>query len=75
MSDKTKQQKPAIVQRSDRLLLLAEVAELTTLPPDAIEKLCRKNQFPQPLRFSRRYYRWREREVIEFLANAPRGLE
>lgn len=68
MSDKTKQQ-------TDRLLILAEVSRVTTLPANEIQRLCRKNEFPQPIRLSRRYYRWRESEVQAFLDSAPRGLE
>lgn len=68
MSDKTKQQ-------TDRLLILREVSELANLPPNAIEFLCRRNEFPQPIRFHRRYLRWKESEVLAYLQNAPRGFE
>jgi predicted DNA-binding transcriptional regulator AlpA len=66
---------PMTEQKNDRLLMLAEVAEIVAIPSDQIEKLCRAGKFPKPVRISRRFFRWYESEVLSFLQQCPRGME
>ena len=58
----------------ERYLTLGDLVAMLNLPPHIIETLCRRGEFPQPLRFGRRYYRWCRSEVDKFLSSAPRGI-
>ena len=60
--------------RDEKYLTLGDVVAMLNLPPHVIELLCRRGEFPQPLRFGRRYYRWCRSEVDSFLSSAPRGI-
>ncbi|MHB1870214.1 MAG: helix-turn-helix transcriptional regulator [Steroidobacteraceae bacterium] len=59
---------------ADRLLALPEVERLTGLRSSALYLRCQRGEFPQPLRISSRCSRWRESEVIAWIAALPRGV-
>lgn len=59
---------------TDRLLALLEVERLTGLRSSALYLRVQRNEFPAPLRISSRCSRWRESEVLAWIAALPRGV-
>lgn len=59
---------------ADRLLSLLEVERLTSLRSSALYLRCQRGEFPQPLRISSRCSRWKESEVLAWIAALPRGV-
>ncbi len=58
----------------DRLLPLAEVERLSGLRSSALYLRVARGEFPAPLRVSARCSRWRESEVLAWIAALPRGI-
>ncbi|MDA8349703.1 MAG: AlpA family phage regulatory protein [Pseudomonadota bacterium] len=58
----------------DRLIPLGDVERLTGLRSSALYLRVARGEFPTPLRVSARCSRWRESEVIAWVAALPRGL-
>ena len=63
-----------IETNSERLLSLREVEHLTGLRSSAIYARVSRGEFPQPLRVSSRCSRWKESEVLAWVAGLPRGV-
>ena len=66
---------------SDSLMALPQVLKLADCSRSHIWSLCKKHQFPEPIRLGSRFTRWRASEVRLWLAdpkkwadaNAPRS--
>ena len=63
-----------IETNSERLLSLREVEHVTGLRSSAIYLRVSRGEFPAPLRVSARCSRWRESEVLAWIAALPRGI-
>ena len=57
----------------DRLLSLPEVERLVGLRSSALYARIERGTFPAPLRVSSRCSRWRETEILGWIAALPRG--
>lgn len=58
----------------ERLLSLREIEHVTGLRSSAIYLRVARGEFPQPLRISSRCSRWKESEVMAWVAALPRGV-
>ncbi len=52
---------------TNRLMRLSEVQRLTALPKSSIYHLMKQNDFPQPLKLSKRTVAWKESDVLEWI--------
>ncbi len=52
---------------TNRLMRLSEVQRLTALPKSSIYYMMKQNDFPQPLKLSKRTVAWKESDVLEWI--------
>lgn len=57
----------------NRLLRRREVEALTALSRSSLYRKMREGTFPEPIRVGSRAVRWRERELVAWLASRPRA--
>ena len=57
----------------NRLLRRQEVEALTALSCSSLYRKMREGTFPEPIRVGSRAVRWRERELVDWLASRPRA--
>ena len=55
----------------DRLLKLGEVLEMVQVSRSTLYVMMARNRFPRPVRVHERCVRWRESEVLEWVASRP----
>ena len=58
----------------DRLMRLEEVLSYTGLSRSELYRQIQEGTFPRPVRVGKRAVRWRESEVVEWIAERPRAL-
>ena len=61
------------MSQSERLLRRSEVESRTGFSRTSIYRLMRAGQFPEPLKVGPRAVRWRESEILKWLAERPRA--
>lgn len=54
---------------TDRLLRITEVVQMTSISKSHIYTLIKRAQFPSPISLGRKCSRWREEDVVGWIAN------